>query len=592
MSERPDGRESEPGPSGRGSGRQRVDSPSGPAEGQERGARPDPVRITFLGGLGEIGRNCACIEVAGRILLLDVGLMFPELDMLGVDLVLPDFTYLRENADRVDGAVITHGHEDHMGGLGYLLREMSFPIYGSELTLGLARNRIEEAGLLDRTQLIPVFDGERRRIGPCDVEFIPVTHSVPHGFATAFHTPQGTILHSGDFKLDLTPVDGRLTDLGRIGALASGDGVRLLLSDSTNAEEPGYARSETSIGGVLHELFHQHEGRRIVIACFASHIHRVQQIADAAVAFGRKVATLGMSMKKNVRLTRDMGLLRIPDHALVDIDDVRDLPPGQVCVISTGSQGEPMSALALMAQRNNRWLEINADDTVILSSHPIPGNEMNVSKVIDGLVRLGAEVVHSGVADVHASGHAKQEELKTLLSVVRPDWFVPVHGEYRHMVAHARLARSMGVVGAEHVLVCTDGDQLVLDDDGLRVDAAVPAGYLYVDGIIGDVGHGVLRDRRVLAEEGVVVVVVTVDVATGAILTGPEVITRGWVYAPEAEPLLAECSEEVRQAVKESFAEGGTDIEALQKVVRRAAGRFVNESTKRRPMIVPVVMEA
>jgi ribonuclease J len=551
-----------------------------------------PVRITFLGGLGEIGRNCACIEVEGRILLLDVGLMFPELDMLGVDLVLPDFTYLRENAGRVDAAIITHGHEDHMGGLGYLLREMSFPIYGSELTLGLARNRIEEAGLLDRTELIPVFDGERRRIGPCDVEFIPVTHSVPHGFATAFHTPQGTILHSGDFKLDLTPVDGRLTDLGRIGALASGDGVRLLLSDSTNAEEPGYARSETSIGGVLHELFHQHEGRRIVIACFASHIHRVQQIADAAVAFGRKVATLGMSMKKNVRLARDMGLLRIPDRALVDIDDVRDLPPGQVCVISTGSQGEPMSALSLMAQRNNRWLEINGDDTVILSSHPIPGNEMNVSKVIDGLVRLGAEVVHSGVADVHASGHAKQEELKTLLSIVCPDWFVPVHGEYRHMVAHAKLARSMGVVGAEQVLVCTDGDQLVLDDDGLRVDATVPAGYLYVDGIIGDVGHGVLRDRRVLAEEGVVVVVVTVDVATGAILTGPEVITRGWVYAPEAEPLLAECAEEVRQAVKESFAEGGTDIEAMQKVVRRAAGRFVNESTKRRPMIVPVVMEA
>ncbi|MGH9229135.1 MAG: ribonuclease J [Acidimicrobiales bacterium] len=579
MSERPDGRESERGP-------------SGPAEGQERVAGREPVRITFLGGLGEIGRNCACIEVGGRILLLDVGLMFPELDMLGVDLVLPDFTYLRENAGRVDGAVITHGHEDHMGGLGYLLREMSFPIYGSELTLGLARNRIEEAGLLDRTELIPVFDGERRKIGPCDVEFIPVTHSVPHGFATAFHTPQGTILHSGDFKLDLTPVDGRLTDLGRIGALASGDGVRLLLSDSTNAEEPGYARSETSIGGVLHELFHQHEGRRIVIACFASHIHRVQQIADAAVAFRRKVATLGMSMKKNVRLARDMGLLRIPDHALVDIDDVRDLAPGQVCVISTGSQGEPMSALSLMAQRNNRWLEINGDDTVILSSHPIPGNEMNVSKVIDGLVRLGAEVVHSGVADVHASGHAKQEELKTLLSIVCPDWFVPVHGEYRHMVAHAKLARSMGVVGAEHVLVCTDGDQLVLDDDGLRADATVPAGYLYVDGIIGDVGHGVLRDRRVLAEEGVVVVVVTVDVATGAILTGPEVITRGWVYAPEAEPLLAECAEEVRQAVKESFAEGGTDIEALQKVVRRAAGRFVNESTKRRPMIVPVVMEA
>jgi ribonuclease J len=553
----------------------------------------DPVKVTFLGGLGEIGRNCACIEVGGRILLLDVGLMFPDIDMLGVDLVLPDFTYLRDNADRVDGAIITHGHEDHMGGLSYLLRELSFPIYGSALTLGLARNRIEEAGLLDRTELIPVRDGERRRIGPCQVEFIPVTHSVPHGFATAFYTPQGTILHSGDFKLDLTPVDGRLTDLARIGALASGDGVRLLLSDSTNADEPGHARSERSVGKVLYDLFHEHEGRRIVIACFASHVHRVQQIADAAVAFKRKVATLGLSMKKNVRLAREMGLLRIPDHALVDIDDVRDLPPGEVCVISTGSQGEPMSALSLMAQRNNRWLELNADDTVILSSHPIPGNEMNVSKVIDGLVRLGAEVVHSGISDVHASGHAKQEELKTLLSIVRPDHFVPVHGEYRHMVAHAKLARAVGAVPDDDIHVCTDGDQLVLTDDGLSVDRqAVPSGYLFVDGIIGDVGQGVLRDRRVLAEEGVVVVVVTVDVKTGAILVGPEVITRGWVYAPEAEPLLAECADAVRLAVKEAVGTGATDIEQLQKVVRRAAGRFVNESTKRRPMIVPVVTEA
>jgi ribonuclease J len=552
----------------------------------------EPVRVTFLGGLGEIGRNCACIEVGGRILLLDVGLMFPDIDMLGVDLVLPDFTYLRQNADRVDGAIITHGHEDHMGGLSYLLRELSFPIYGSALTLGLARNRIEEAGVLEQTELIPVRDGERRRIGPCDVEFIPVTHSVPHGFATAFHTPQGTILHSGDFKLDLTPVDGRLTDLGRIGALASGKGIRLLLADSTNADEPGHARSETSVGRVLYNLFHAHEGRRIVIACFASHIHRVQQIADAALTFGRKVATLGLSMKKNVRLAREMGLLRIPDHALVDIDDVADLPPGQVCVISTGSQGEPMSALALMATRNNRWLDVGPDDTVILSSHPIPGNEMNVSKVIDGLVRLGAEVVHSGIEDVHASGHAKQEELKTLLSIVRPEWFVPVHGEYRHLVAHAKLARQMGVVPGDRVLVCTDGAQLTLDDQGLRHESDVPAGYLYVDGIVGDVGHGVLRDRRVLADEGVVVVVVTIDVKTGAIITGPEVITRGWVYAPEAEPLLTECAEEVRRAVKEAFSEGATDIDALQRVVRRAAGRFVSDSTKRRPMIVPVVMEA
>ena len=553
---------------------------------------PAPVRITFLGGLGEIGRNCACIEVEGRIMLLDVGLMFPDLDMLGVDLVLPDFTYLRENAERVDGAIITHGHEDHMGGLSYLLRELSFPIYGSALTLGLARNRIEEAGLLDRTELIPVADGERRRIGPCEVEFIPVTHSVPHGFATAFHTPQGTILHSGDFKLDLTPVDDRLTDLARIGAISSDKGIRVLLSDSTNADEPGHARSETSVGKVLYELFHLHEGRRIVIACFASHIHRVQQIADAAIEHGRKIATLGLSMKKNVKLARSMGLLDIPERYLVDIDDVEGIPPGELCVISTGSQGEPMSALALMATRNNRWLEIGPDDTVILSSHPIPGNEMNVSKVIDGLVRLGAEVVHSGIYDVHASGHAKQEELKTLLSIARPEWFVPVHGEYRHLVAHARLARSMGVVPEERTIVCNDGDQLVLDEQGLRVEGSVPAGYLYVDGIVGDVGHGVLRDRRVLAEEGVVVVVVTVSVSDGAIVTGPEVITRGWVYAPEAEPLLAECADEVRQAVKEAFAENATDVEALSRVVRRAAGKFVSDRTRRRPMIVPVVMEA
>jgi ribonuclease J len=553
---------------------------------------PDPVAVTFLGGLGEIGRNCACVEVDGRIMLLDVGLMFPDIDMLGIDLVLPDFTYLRENAGRIDGCIATHGHEDHVGGLSFLLRDLSFPIYGSALTLGLARHRIEEAGLLDRTELIPVRDGERRRIGAFDVEFIPVTHSVPHGFATAFHTPQGTILHTGDFKLDLTPVDGRLTDLARIGAIAKETGIRLLLSDSTNADEPGHARSERAVGKVLYDLFHAHEGRRIVIACFASHIHRVQQIIDAALAFDRTIATLGMSMRKNVRLARDMGLLRVPDHRLVDIEDVADLDPARVCVISTGSQGEPMSALSLMASSDNRWIKIGPEDTVILSSHPIPGNEANVSKVIDGMTRLGAEVVHSGIDDVHATGHAKQEELKTLLSIAQPEWFTPVHGEYRHLMSHARLARTMGVPD-ERVLVCEDGDQLVLTDNGVTRGEKVPAGFLYVDGIVGDVGQGVLRDRRVLAEEGVVVVVVTVDAQSGALLTGPEIITRGWVYAPEAEDLLDECADEVRAAVHAAFeAEASVDIETLQRHVRRAAGRFVNERTRRRPMIVPVVMEA
>jgi ribonuclease J len=549
--------------------------------------------VTFLGGLGEIGRNCMVLECEDQLLLLDCGLMFPDLDMLGIDLVLPDFTWLEENADRIDACIATHGHEDHVGGLSFLLRELSFPVYGSPLTLGLARNRIEEAGVLGNTELVPVRDGECRRIGPVDVEFVPVAHSVPHGFAVAFHTPQGTILHSGDWKLDLTPVDGRRTDLGRIGAIAKEHGVRLLLADSTNAEEPGHTLSERSVGAALHDLFVAHRGRRIVIACFASHIHRIQQICDAAIATDRTVATLGLSMKKNVRLAREMGLLHIPDDRLVDIDEVGELDPARVCVVSTGSQGEPLSALALMAAGENRWLKLGSEDTVILSSHPIPGNEGAVSRVIDGLTRLGVEVVHSGVAHVHASGHARQEEMKTLLAVAEPEWFTPVHGEYRHLRQHARLAEQMGV-DPDNVLVCEDGDQLVLTDGGIhRVEQAVPAGYLYVDGIVGDVGHGVLRDRRVLAEEGVVVVIVTVDVQGRRVIAGPEITTRGWVHAREAEDLLDECAAVVRSEVDAVLGQPEPlELETLQRHVRRATGRFVNERTRRRPMIVPVVLEA
>jgi ribonuclease J len=548
-----------------------------------------PVSVTFLGGLGEIGRNCAAIEVDGRIMLLDCGLMFPDADMLGIDLVLPDLSWLHDRADDIEGCIVTHGHEDHHGALAFALRDLSFPIIGSALTLGFASNRIEEAGLMDRTELIVVKDNERRRFGPFDCEFIPVTHSVPHGFATAFHTPQGTILHTGDWKLDLTPVDGRLTDLGVMGAIAQNEGVRLLLSDSTNADQHGHSRSEKSVGKVLTDLMAANAGRRIITACFASHVHRVQQIADAAIAHGRVVATLGLSMKKNVRLAKDMGLLRIPEDKLLDIEDVKDLDPGQVCVISTGSQGEPMSALALMASAESRWLTLDEHDTVILSSHPIPGNEMNVSKVIDGLVRLGVRVVHSGIEDVHATGHAKQEELKTLLSVVRPQWFIPVHGEYRHLVAHSELAATMGVAD-DHILICEDGDSVHLNDRGLERGDRVPAHYVYVDGIVGDVGHGVIRDRRVLAEEGVVVVIVTVDHDTLEVVTGPEVITRGWIYADEAEDLLEEMRKIIREQVLTSLDKGDAEIEILQRVVRRAAGRFVSDRTKRRPMIVPVVM--
>ncbi|MGH9062533.1 MAG: ribonuclease J [Acidimicrobiales bacterium] len=551
----------------------------------------DPVRIVFLGGLGEIGRNCACVEVDGRILVLDCGLMFPDEQMPGVDLVLPDFTYLKDNADRIDGCILTHGHEDHTGGLSFLLRDLSFPVYGSALTLGLARNRIEEAGLLHRTRLVEVADSERRRIGPVDVEFIPVTHSVPNGFATAFHTAQGVILHTGDFKLDLTPVDGRLTDLARIGALATGPGIRLLLSDSTNAEEPGATASESDVGTVLRRLFMAHRHQRIVTTCFASHIHRIQQIADAATDSGRLVATLGRSMAKNVALARRLDLLTIPDQAFVDIEDIGGLPPERVCVISTGSQGEPMSALALMAAGENKWLDVGPTDTVILSSHAIPGNEAAVSRVIDGLYRRGAEVVHTGVAEVHASGHAKADELKTMLAVARPQCFVPVHGEFRHLTNHTRLAVRMGVA-EDNVLLCEDGDVIELSDTGIDFAGEVPAGYLYVDGTVGDVGHGVLRDRRVLAEEGVIVVVVTVESRTGEVVTGPEIITRGWVYAPEAEALLDEARAAVLASVREAAAKGATDQETLRRHVRAAMGRVVSERTRRRPMIVPLVMEA
>lgn len=553
-----------------------------------------PVRVVFLGGLGEIGRNCMAIEQGTgderRILLIDCGLMFPDADMHGIDLVLPDFTYLRENADRIVAVVATHGHEDHVGALQYLLRELSFPIYGSAVTLGLARNRIEEAGLLGRTELITVKDGQRLMIGPFDVEFIPVTHSVPHAHAIAVHTPQGVVLHSGDFKLDLTPVDGRRTDLARLGQIAATEGIRLLLADSTNAEEHGHAPSETSVGAVLRSVFAEQKGRRIITASFASHLHRIQQIADAAVASGRKIATLGLSIKKNVRMGRDLGVVSIPDASLIDIEEIDKYQPGEICVISTGSQGEPMSALALLARGESKWIKAGEHDTVILSSHAIPGNEGNVNRVIDDLLRAGVEVVHSGVADVHATGHAQADELKTYMSLTRPEWFVPIHGEYRHMVANAKLGYVMGIP-KDHVLICEDGDVLELSDKGLKAVGRVPAGYLYVDGIVGDVGQGVLRDRRVLAEEGVVVVIVTVDIETGKVLTGPEIITRGWVYAPEAEDLLDEACDRVAAVVEASLAAGVRDVESLERDVRRAAGKFVSERTKRRPMIVPVVME-
>ncbi len=549
-----------------------------------------PVHITFLGGLGEIGRNCAVLELEESLLLIDCGLMFPDTDMLGIDLVLPDFTWLIERADDIVGCVLTHGHEDHIGGLSYLLRHASFPLFGTELTLGLARGRIEEAGLLGRTDMNVVGDGEMWEIGPFEVEFIPATHSVPQGVATAYHTPQGTIVHSGDFKIDLTPVDGRLTNLSRIGALADGDGIRLLLADSTNADQPGHSRSETSVGKVLYNLMHEQEGRRVITACFASHIHRIQQLADAAIAFDRKIAPLGRSMKRNITMAREMGLLHISDAALIDIEEVDRYQPGEILVLCTGSQGEPMSALTLLSANENRWLKVTPEDTVIFSSHPIPGNENAVTKVIDNLFRLGAEVIHSGLSDVHATGHAKSEELKLYQSIAKPEWFVPVHGEYHHLVAHTRLAALMGTP-EDRILLAEDGDRLILDDDGLRPVGRVPSEYTYVHGTVGDIGTGVLRDRRILADDGVVAVIVAVDRKQRRLVSGPEIVTRGWIYEPEAGDLLEELSNRVRNAVEKALADKA-DVAGLQRAARRASGGFVSDRTRRRPMIVPVILEA
>ncbi len=548
------------------------------------------MRVVFLGGLGEIGRNCACIEVGGRILVLDVGIMFPEPDMPGVDLVLPDFTYLRENADKVDGIILTHGHEDHTGGLAYLLRDFPAPIYGSELTLALARNRVDEAGMGSRADWIPVRDGEKRRIGPIDVEFIPVTHSVPHAFATAFHTPQGIILHSGDFKIDLHPVDGRRTDLARMGSLAADPGIRLLLADSTNAEEPGFTPSESTVGATLEKVFLARPDRRFVVTCFASHIHRVQQVANAAIGQGRKVATLGRSMQKNVALARKLGLLDLPESSMIDIGDVDRYPPGQVCVISTGSQGEPMSALSRLAIGENRFFTLHRDDVVVISAHPIPGNEWSVGRVIDSLYRLGVEVIHSGAEAVHVSGHARRGELAILMSVTQPELFIPVHGEYRHMANHVRLADSMGISGSR-VLLCEDGDVVRLDAEGIHRDGTVPGGYLFVDGSsVGDIGHGVLRDRKVLAEEGVVMAVATVDLQRSEVVGEPQIITRGWAYDQGTDALMEQARVQVAAALLQALSTGTHDHETLNRVARKTLGKLVGERTKQRPMIVPVIV--
>ncbi len=549
-----------------------------------------PVAVTFLGGLGEIGRNCAVIETAGRRVLLDCGRMFAGDDLPGVDSVLPDFEWLLDKGG-VEACVATHAHEDHIGALPYLLERLSFPVYGSAFTLGLVRHKLAEAGLLDRAELREVRDGDRFSAGPFECEAMPVTHSVPGGFITAFSTPQGLILHSSDFKLDLTPVDGRRTALSRIGALAEDPGVRLLLADSTNADDPGSTRSERDVGDVLREAIGREEGRRVIVGAFASHIHRIQQVIDAAVGTGRTVATLGLSMQRNVGLARELGLLRVPDHALRDITDIEGIDPARVLIVCTGSQGEPRAALTQMAEGASKWVEIGDRDTVIFSSHPIPGNEAAVGALRNGLARRGARVLHTGNLNVHTSGHGKQQELKVLHSAASPQWFVPVHGEYEHLVAHARLAAEMGM-DSERVLLCCDGDRIELTDDGLRHAGSVGGAHLYVDGTVGDLGSIVLDDRRKLGGDGFVAVVVDLDLDRGVLLRRVEVVSRGWVEQPALLAHETAVADAVNAEVRAALDDGSRDLDTLQDLVLRTARRTSRERTRRRPVIVPVVREA
>jgi ribonuclease J len=549
------------------------------------------IRVVFLGGVGEVGRNMACVELDGRILIIDVGLSFPSGDMPGIDLVLPDFDYIRKNVDRVEAAVLTHGHEDHIGALPYLLRELhDLPVYGTPFTLELLKGKLEEHGVADRCELRVATPGEGATVGPFTMRFIRVTHSIPDGMAVVVDTPHGAILHTGDFKIDQTPLDGRPTDLHRLAKEASGTGVHLLLSDSTNAEEAGYTSSERSVGPVLHDIV-AGAPNIVVAACFSSHIHRVQQIVNAARANGRVVAFLGRSMLNSVAAARRLALLQVDDRDVVDIAEVDHLDPGRVVVICTGSQGEPYSALSLMASRQHKWVKIEAGDTVVLSSSLIPGNEPAIHRVVDALYRTGANVFHMPADPVHASGHAAQEELRLMLSLVRPRWFIPIHGERRHLQHHARLATEVGIPH-DHVVICEDGDVVQVGEVVEKIDR-VQAGMTFVDGSgIGDVGGEVLRDRRKLAGDGVVVVVLTVDAHTGEVLAGPDIVNRGFVYEESSGDILEEGRKRVMLALTESAAEAHvTDPSALQQSVRRVLGKYFYEVTQRKPVILPVIME-
>lgn len=549
-----------------------------------------PIKIGFLGGLNEVGKNITMFQYNDDILLIDSGLAFPDEDMPGIDLVIPDFTYLERNADKVKGICITHGHEDHIGSLAYLLKKVNIPVYSTRLTNGLIEGKLKEHGLLASTKLNVVKAGESVKVGEFTVEFIHVNHSIPDAVGFAIKCDGGTVVHTGDFKIDTTPIDGGMIDLARFAELGK-EGVLCMMADSTNAERPGFTESESKVGASFELLFRKAEKRRIIVATFASNIHRVQQIINVAAQLGRKVALSGRSLENVVAVAAELGYLKVPDGILVKLDMINKYSDHEIVLITTGSQGEPMSALTRMAFSDHRKVAVGPNDYVIISATPIPGNEKTVSRVVNELMKLGAEVVYEKMYDVHVSGHACREELKLMLGIVKPKYFIPVHGEQKHLLKHAQLAESVGLP-SKNIVIADNGTMLEVSDSQIKKIGTIPAGRVFVDGYgVGDVGSVVLKDRKHLAEDGIIIVVATIDTASGYLVSGPDVVSRGFVFVKENEALIDQAKETASNVISRCLDRNIYDWGTIKSKVRDEVSKLMYERTKRSPMILPIFME-
>ena len=569
-------------------------SPNGrAAESISKGGSPQkrtPVRIIPLGGLNEIGKNFTVIECANDMFIIDCGLAFPDSEMLGVDIVIPDFTYVEQNKERLRGIVLTHGHEDHIGGLPYFLKKVNVPVYGTKLTLGLVEGKLKEHGLLGDVKLNVVVPRQTVKLGCMAVEFIRVNHSIPDAVGMAVHTPAGVIIHTGDFKVDYTPIEGGIIDLARFAELGN-RGVLALMSDSTNSERPGYTMSERKVGESFEKLFSRAEGKRIIIATFASNVHRIQQIVNSCVEHGRKMAVSGRSMVNVIGKGIELGYLKVPDGLLIDIDMVSRYTPEQVCIVTTGSQGEPMSALTRMAFNEHRNVSITPNDFIIISATPIPGNEKYVTRIVNELLRLGAEVIYEAMYDVHVSGHACQEEQKLILSLTKPKFFIPVHGEYKHLTKHAQSAMSVGIP-EENIIIGANGRIIESNGVEMKITGEVQAGNILVDGLgVGDVGAIVLRDRKHLAQDGIIIAIATIDRDSGIILAGPDIVSRGFVYVRESEELLEEAKSIVTDSLQKCLDSNMREWNAIKTKLKEKMSDFIYTKTQRNPMILPIIME-